>query len=132
MKPHSGHSVDGLREGCRGGIPVWAQGEEENDPLPYISTFPYHRVICLVSLIIKQQPPSILAADVIGYSRLMADNEAGTLNRLQSLLRDIIEPKIETYCGRTVKLMGDGLLADFSSTVNAVTCAPTANCQRQN
>ena len=63
MKPHPGHSVDGLREGCRGGIPVWGQGEEDNDPLPYISTIPYHRVICLVSLIIKQLPPSILAAD---------------------------------------------------------------------
>lgn len=66
---------------------------------------------------------AILAADVVGYSRLMAGNEAGTLNRLQSLLRDVIEPKIETYHGRIVKLMGDGLLADFSSTVNAVTCA---------
>jgi adenylate cyclase len=66
---------------------------------------------------------AILAADVVGYSRLMAGDEAGTLNRLQSLLQDVIGPKIETYQGRTVKLMGDGLLADFSSTVNAVTCA---------
>ena len=66
---------------------------------------------------------AILAADVVGYSRLMAANEAETLNRLQSMLREVIEPQIEKYGGRVVKLMGDGLLADFSSTVNAVKCA---------
>ena len=66
---------------------------------------------------------AVLAADVVGYSRLMAANETETLTRLQLLLGDVIKPKISECGGRVVKLMGDGLLADFSSTVNAVKCA---------
>lgn len=66
---------------------------------------------------------AILAADVVGYTRLMAANEVEILSRLQSLLRKVIKPKIEECGGRIVKLMGDGLLADFPSTVNAVKCA---------
>ncbi len=72
---------------------------------------------------LERKLAAILAADVVGYSRLMAANEAETLSRLQSMLREVIEPKIHEFGGRVVKLMGDGLLADFSSTVNAVKCA---------
>lgn len=72
---------------------------------------------------LERRLAAILAADVVGYSRLMAANETETLRRLQSLLHELIEPKINDYGGRIVKLMGDGLLADFSSTVNAVKCA---------
>lgn len=66
---------------------------------------------------------AILASDVVGYARLMAADEAGTLARLQALLRELIEPKITAHGGRVVKLIGDGLLADFASTINAVACA---------
>jgi TolB-like protein/class 3 adenylate cyclase len=72
---------------------------------------------------LERRLAAILAADVVGYSRLMAANEAQTLSRLQSILRNLIQPKIDEYGGRIVKLMGDGLLADFPSTVNAVKCA---------
>ena len=63
---------------------------------------------------------AILAADVVGYSRLMGEDEAGTLERLKSLRRGLVQPKIAEGRGRIVKLMGDGLLAEFPSVVEAV------------
>ena len=66
---------------------------------------------------------AILAADVVGYSRLMGEDEAGTLARLKSLRRELVQPKIAGSRGRIVKLMGDGLLAEFPSVVEAVQCA---------
>jgi len=66
---------------------------------------------------------AILAADVVGYSRLMGADEAGTLERLKSLRKDLVHPKITERKGRIVKLMGDGLLAEFPSVVEAVQCA---------
>ena len=66
---------------------------------------------------------AILAADVVGYSRLMAADEAGTLAALKALRRDFIEPKIAEHHGRIVKLMGDGALVEFASVVDAVRCA---------
>ena len=66
---------------------------------------------------------AILAADVVGYSRLMGADEAGTLARLKSLRKELVQPKITGRGGRIVKLMGDGLLAEFPSVVEAVQCA---------
>ncbi len=66
---------------------------------------------------------AILAADVVGFSRLMGADEAGTLDRLKALRRELVQPKIREYSGRIVKLMGDGLLAEFPSVVDAVRCA---------
>ncbi len=66
---------------------------------------------------------AILAADVVGYSRLMGNDVAGTLNRLKSLRIELVEPSITQRKGRIVKLMGDGLLAEFPSVVEAVQCA---------
>jgi len=66
---------------------------------------------------------AILAADVAGYSRLMGADEEGTHERLKAHLRDLVDPKIEEHHGRTVKNTGDGLLAEFSSVVDAVRCA---------
>ncbi len=60
---------------------------------------------------------AILAADVVGYSRLMGEDEAGTLERLKSLRRELVQPRITERKGRIVKLMGDGLLAEFPSVV---------------
>jgi class 3 adenylate cyclase/TolB-like protein len=66
---------------------------------------------------------AILVADVVGYSRLMGRDEAGTLVRLTTLRQDFLEPLIAEHAGRIVKLMGDGLLLEFASVVDAVTCA---------
>ena len=66
---------------------------------------------------------AILVADVVGYSRLMGEDETGTLERLNALRRDLVQPKITERKGRIVKLMGDGLLAEFPSVVEAVHCA---------
>jgi adenylate cyclase len=66
---------------------------------------------------------AILAADVVGYSRLMSEDEAGTLERLKALRKNLVQPSIAKRKGRIVKLMGDGLLAEFSSVVEAVQCA---------
>jgi adenylate cyclase len=66
---------------------------------------------------------AILAADVAGYSRLMGADEEGTHERLKTLRRELIDPKIAEYHGRIVKTTGDGLLAEFASIVDAVRCA---------
>src|SRR5437868_2698284 len=66
---------------------------------------------------------AILAADVVGYSRLVGANEQGALADLGRLRVDIIEPYIAKHAGRLFKVMGDGFLAEFASAVQAVTCA---------
>jgi adenylate cyclase len=66
---------------------------------------------------------AILAADVAGYSRLMGEDEVGTLDALRAQRQELIEPRISQHEGRVVKLMGDGLLAEFPSAVEAVQCA---------
>ncbi len=66
---------------------------------------------------------AILAADVVGYSRLVEHDEAGSLERLKSHRKAFIEPLIAEYRGRVVKLMGDGALCEFASVVDAVACA---------
>ena len=66
---------------------------------------------------------AILAADVVGYTRLMGADEAGTLRRFTGLRQRFLEPLIATHHGRIVKLMGDGLLLEFASVVDALACA---------
>jgi adenylate cyclase len=66
---------------------------------------------------------AILSADVVGYSRLMAIDEAGTLGRLKALRHAVINPLIAQHNGRIFKLMGDGALVEFASVVDAVACA---------
>src|ERR1043166_4517125 len=66
---------------------------------------------------------AILAADVVGYSRLMEQDEADTFQRLRAHRTELFEPEIEKRHGRIFKLMGDGLLAEFASVVDAVECA---------
>jgi adenylate cyclase len=72
---------------------------------------------------VERKLAAILAADVVGYSLLMAADEAGTLGRLKALRRDFIEREISEHRGRIVKLMGDGVLVEFASAVEAVQCA---------
>ncbi len=66
---------------------------------------------------------AIFAADVVGYSRLIRADEEGTIAALKALRADLIEPKIAEHHGRIVKLMGDGMLAEFASVVDAVRAA---------
>jgi adenylate cyclase len=72
---------------------------------------------------VERRLAAILAADVVGYSRLVEQDEAGTLDALKRQREVLIEPKIHEHKGRVVKWLGDGLLAEFSSAVEAVLCA---------
>jgi TolB-like protein len=66
---------------------------------------------------------AILAADVVGYSRMMQADEAGTLAALKSRRTEILQPLVSKYHGRVIKVMGDGVLVEFASAVQAVSCA---------
>ena len=72
---------------------------------------------------LQRKLAAILCADVVGYSRLMGIDEVGTLSLLNNLRRDLLDPTIAAHSGRVVKLVGDGALVEFSSVVDAVTCA---------
>jgi adenylate cyclase len=72
---------------------------------------------------LQRRLAAIMSADVVGYSRLMGMDEAGTLSRLNALRRSLIDPTIGAHSGRIVKLMGDGVLVEFASAVDAVACA---------
>src|SRR5215213_7736723 len=72
---------------------------------------------------VERRLAAILAADVVGYSRLVSADEAGALTHLGKLRRDIIEPNIASHSGRLFKAMGDGFLAEFASAVQATSCA---------
>ncbi len=69
---------------------------------------------------VQRRLAAILAADVVGYSRLMEADEEGTLARMKTLRKDVIDPKIDEYGGRIFKTTGDGILAEFPSAVDAV------------
>lgn len=66
---------------------------------------------------------AVLASDLVGYSRLMEQDEADTLDRLKRLRRELLDPLIAEHRGRVVKLMGDGALCEFASAIDAVACA---------
>ena len=66
---------------------------------------------------------AILVADVVGYSKLIGSDEAGTLAQLEALRTEIIEPQIAKHAGRLFKSVGDGFLIEFASAVQAVSCA---------
>jgi adenylate cyclase len=72
---------------------------------------------------VQRRLAAILAADVVGYSRLMEQDEAGTLAALKDRRKTVLEPSVAEHEGRIVKLMGDGVLVEFASAVNAVSCA---------
>lgn len=72
---------------------------------------------------VRRRLAAILAMDMVGYSRQMAADEAGTLARLKAIRNDVVDPGIADHGGRIVKETGDGLLVEFSSAVGAVQCA---------
>ena len=72
---------------------------------------------------VQRRLAAILAADVVGYSRLMEQDEAGTLAALKARRREVVVPLVAQHHGRIVKVMGDGVLIEFASAVDAVQCA---------
>jgi adenylate cyclase len=72
---------------------------------------------------LERRLSAILAADVVGYSRLMERDEAGTFERLKQLRKELIEPVLEQYGGRFVDLKGDGAIVEFGSVISAVEAA---------
>lgn len=83
-----------------------------------IATLPRHAAMRM-----ERRLAAIFAADMVGYSRLMELDEAGTFERLRAHRQELFEPTIAAHHGRVFKLMGDGLLAEFLSVVDAVHCA---------
>ncbi|MCZ6771172.1 MAG: adenylate cyclase, partial [Proteobacteria bacterium] len=65
---------------------------------------------------------AIVAADVVGYSRLMGADEDGTLAALKTHRRELVDPKVAEHRGRIVKTTGDGILLEFASVLDAVRC----------
>src|ERR1700752_2995469 len=74
---------------------------------------------------VERRLAAILASDVAGYSRLMGADEVGTLRALQAQRKELVDPLIAAHHGRIVKTTGDGILVEFASAVDAVTCAMT-------
>src|SRR5215471_7354950 len=72
---------------------------------------------------VERRLAAILAADVVGYSRLVGIDEEGTLAALKALRKSLIDPKVAEHRGRLVKNTGDGALVEFASAVDAVRCA---------
>jgi adenylate cyclase len=72
---------------------------------------------------VERRLAAILAADVVGYSRLMGEDEAGTRARMRVLRRELIDPAVADHKGRIVKTTGDGILIELPSVVGAVACA---------
>ncbi len=72
---------------------------------------------------VQRRLAAILAADVVGFSAFMGKDEEGTLERVKSLRREVIDPKVKEHHGRVFKTTGDGFLVEFASPVEAVRCA---------
>ncbi|MFE0758554.1 hypothetical protein ACFW16_31635 [Inquilinus sp. NPDC058860] len=72
---------------------------------------------------VNRRRAAIMAADVVGYSRLMEADEAATLAAIKDLRCAVIDPQLVEHHGRIVKLMGDGAIVEFGSVVDAVACA---------
>src|SRR5688572_18665662 len=89
---------------------------------------PQRRDLVLAQPPLQRRLAAILAADVVGYSRLMGRDEAGTHSRVKALLRELVDPIVKAHKGRVVKTTGDGVLAEFASATEAVSAA--VNIQR--
>ena len=71
---------------------------------------------------LRRRLTAVLLADVVGYSRLMSADEEGTHRRLAEHVRILIEPAVAHHHGRPVRSMGDGMLVEFDSALDAVRC----------
>ena len=83
----------------------------------------------MTALRAERRLSAIMAADVVGYSRLIDADETATLAAIKTLRAQVIDPLIAEHRGRIVKLMGDGMLVEFGSLVDAVQCAVTIQMQ---
>src|SRR5262249_47320898 len=106
---------------CRGTAAEWTDSW-------VVPTIPPDRILEGNRIAVAEEPvqrrlAAILAADVVGYSRLMEQDEAGTVAVLKARRKDILQPLVAKHRGRVVKLMGDGVLVEFASAVSAVACA---------
>jgi adenylate cyclase len=72
---------------------------------------------------VERRLAAILMADIVGYSYLVGRDEVGTLSAWKHLRREVLDPLLSEHHGRTIKLLGDGILAEFASVVDAVSCA---------
>jgi adenylate cyclase len=72
---------------------------------------------------VERRLAAIVVADIVGYSRMMEADEAGTLARIKAILGELIGPAIDARRGRIVKTTGDGVLSEFASVTEAVTCS---------
>ena len=91
--------------------------------LPRPSVAPSLFLAVRTAFVMDRKLAAILAADVVGYSALMEADEAGTHERLKAGRKELFEPEIARHHGRLFKVMGDGMLAEFGSVVDAVECA---------
>ena len=71
---------------------------------------------------LRRRLTAVMLADVVGYSRLMNADEEGTHRRLAARVKDLIEPKVLEHRGRLIRCMGDGILVEFDSALDAVRC----------
>ncbi|MEE8275484.1 MAG: adenylate/guanylate cyclase domain-containing protein, partial [Alphaproteobacteria bacterium] len=72
---------------------------------------------------VERRLAAILAADVVGYSRLMGVDEVGTIAQIKTHRKELVDPAIAEHMGRIVKTTGDGMLVEFPSVVEATQCA---------
>lgn len=97
------------------------------DFLPGLIEPPTCGTFCIVTngkcVHVERRLVAILAADVVGYSRLMEEDEAGTLAALKVRREEVLKPLVAKHQGRIFKVIGDGVLVEFASAVNAVQCA---------
>ena len=85
--------------------------------------FKHHKTTETSSALSTRRLAAILVADVVSYSRLMETDEAGTLAQIKSLRNAVVEPLAARHGGRVVKFLGDGVIVEFASVVQAVECA---------
>ncbi len=78
---------------------------------------------------VERRLAAILAADVVGYSKLIEQDETGALSALRAMRQNVLEPLLAEHRGRVVKLMGDGFIVEFGSVVSAVACAAATQGQ---
>ena len=120
-----GHSRVRGASRARAGHAAWQQLARSGHPLAKIGIMQVPgskagKVSAVTNADVQRRLAAILAADVVGYSRLMGQDEAGTLAAVRTLFAEVMEPKIAEHQGRLFKTMGDGFLVEFPSVVNAV------------
>ena len=119
MTPTAGHVSDPLRKSVSIDLQVWYNYNSLNCGV-------WNKRYQMAEERVQRRLAAILAADVVGYSRLMELDEAGTLAALKARRAEILQPLVAKHHGRDRQVMGDGVLVEFASAVDAVDCAVAA------